>query len=90
MKRAVFIVSAIWGASAAFGQDHLTPETGPLAEEREYHLKVREVFADVWRDSLLQVVFFPAFEPEEMAGIRKKEGGFEAFASKPSSHIYET
>jgi hypothetical protein len=35
-------------------------------------------------------VFFPAFEPEGIAGIRKTENGFEAFASKPSSHIWET
>ncbi|MEY2561540.1 MAG: hypothetical protein QOG51_1955 [Verrucomicrobiota bacterium] len=90
MKRAVFIAIAVHAAAAALAQDHLTPEPGPLADENEYHVKVREVFTEVWRKSVLQVVFFPSFEPEEMAGIRKTENGFEAFASKPSSHIWET
>ena len=91
MKPAVFIALAVHTAAAALAQDHLKPEPGPLADEREYHTKVREVFAEVYRSNvLLQVVFFPAFQPEEIAGIRKTENGFEAFASKPSSHIWET
>ena len=94
MKRILFVASVIVLATAAFAQDHLTPEPGPLAdagEVREYYGKVREVFAEVFRsDLLLQVVFFRAPEPEEMAGIRKTESGFEAFASKPSSYIWET
>jgi hypothetical protein len=94
MKRVLFVATAIVVTTAALGQDHLTPEAGPLAdggEIHEYYGKVREVFADVFRsDLLLQVVFFRAPEPEEMAGIRKTESGFEAFASKPSSYIWET
>lgn len=91
MKRTAFVAIALSIVASARAQDHLTPEPGPLAAEHEYHVKVREVFAEVWRSNLLlQVVFFPAFEPEEMAGIRKKDNGFEAFASKPSSPIYET
>jgi hypothetical protein len=91
MKRAVLTTIAIRVTAAALAQDHLTPEPGPLADEQEYQAKVREVFAEVWHSNmLLEVVFFPAFEPEEMAGIRKTESGFEAFASRPSSHIWET
>jgi hypothetical protein len=94
MKRVLFVAAAIVVTTAALGQDHLTPEPGPLAdagEVREYYVKVREVFAEVFRsDVLVQVVFFRAPEPEEMAGIRKTETGFEAFASKPSSYIWET
>ena len=90
MKRAIFI-AAISTVASALAQDHLTPEPGPLAEEREYHVKVREVFAQVLDSHIvLRVVFFPSFSPEEIAGIRKTEHGFEAFASKPSSHIWET
>jgi hypothetical protein len=91
MKRAMPIAIALSAVAASLAQDHLTPEPGPLADEREYQTKVREVFAEVLDSNvLLQVVFFPAFEPEEVAGIRKTENGFEAFASKPSSHIWET
>jgi len=72
-------------------QDHLTPEPGILAEEDEYFAKIREVFGDTYRgENVLQVVFLPSFELEEIAGIRKTEKGFEAFASKPSSQIWAT
>jgi hypothetical protein len=91
MKRAIFTAIAMNAVAAVLAQDHLTPEPGPLADPREYQTKVREVFAEVLHSNvLLQVMFFPAFEPEEMAGIRKTDSGFEAFASKPSSHIWET
>ena len=74
----------------AAAQDHLTPEGDPFAED-EYHAKIREVFGDVLRrDIVVEVLFVPSFQPEQIAGIRRSEKGFEAFASKPSAHIWTT
>ena len=77
-------------APNAVAQDHLTPEDDPFAQD-EYHAKIREVFADVLHhDILVQVLLVPSFQPEEIAGIRRSEKGFEAFASKPSAQIWTT
>ena len=77
-------------ASNAVAQDHLAPEDDPFAQD-EYHAKIREVFADVLHhDILVQVLLVPSFQPEEIAGIRRSEKGFEAFASKPSAQIWTT
>jgi hypothetical protein len=76
--------------SSAAAQDRLTPEGDPFAQD-EYHAKIREVFADVLRhDIVVQVLLVPSFQPEEVAGIRRGDKGFEAFASKPSAHIWTT
>jgi hypothetical protein len=91
MKTALFFALASCIATIASAQDYLTPQPGILAEEHEYYAKIREVFAEVYKSNvLLQVVLLPSFEPEEIAGIRKTDNGFESFVSKPSSHIWET
>jgi hypothetical protein len=78
-------------ATSAIAQDHLRPEAGDLWNQDEYYTKIRKVFADSLRhDIIVELVFVPSFQPEEIIGIRKKGEGFEAFASKPSSHIWST
>ncbi len=90
MKLLVSLFTAVGLAAATLAQDYLTPETGILAEENEYHAKLRELFAETFRsDIVLQAVFLPSFEPEAIAGIRKTSSGLEAFASRPSYHIAE-
>lgn len=79
-----------WSA-VLLAQDHLTPEPGILAEMDDYHAKIREMFAETLAgEVILQVVFLPSFEVEEIAGIRKTDKGFEAFATKPSSSVWGT
>lgn len=83
-------IALAFAVASAVAQDHLTPEDDPFAQD-EYHAKIREVFADVLRrDIVVQVLLVPSFQPEEIAGIRRSEKGFEAFASKPSAHIWTT
>ena len=78
-------------ATSAIAQDHLRPEAGDLWNRDEYYAKIRKVFADTLRhDIVVELVFVPSFQPEEIIGIRKKGQAFEAFASKPSSHIWST
>jgi hypothetical protein len=83
----IALASAVTTAGA---QEYLTPEDDPFTQDK-YHAKIREVFADVLHhDIVVQVLFVPSFQPEEIAGIRRTEKGFEAFASKPSVHIWTT
>ena len=90
MKTSLSVALALLAVASAVAQDHLTPEDDPFAQD-EYHAKIREVFADVLRhDIVVQVLFVPSFQPEEIAGIRKTEKGLEAFASKPSAQIWTT
>jgi len=85
-----FVALPLLAVSSAVAQDRLIPEDDPFAHD-EYHAKIREVFADVLRcDIVVQLLLVPSFQPEEIAGIRKSEKGFEAFASKPSAHIWTT
>src|SRR3954454_20805878 len=87
----VALLATLGMAYTVVGQDHLTPEEGVLAGAQEYHRMIREVFSEIYHsDIVLQVVFLTAFQPEEIAGIRKTESGFQSFASRPSSHIWET
>jgi hypothetical protein len=92
MKLLVVALLATLGMTyTVVSQDHLTPEEGVLAGGQEYNRMIREVFGEIYHsDIVLKVVFLPAFQPEEIAGIRKTETGFESFASRPSSHIWET
>ncbi|MEY2510791.1 MAG: hypothetical protein QOE26_1554 [Verrucomicrobiota bacterium] len=92
MKSALLLLGTFCAATAiASAQDQLTPDPGILAEKHEYYAKLREVFAEVYRSNVvLQVVLLPSFEPEEIAGIRETDAGFEAFVAKPSSIIWET
>jgi hypothetical protein len=90
MKLAIIAFAMFTAAETAVAQDHLIPETGVLAQDEGYHIKLTELLAETLRgDSVLQVVFLPSFQPEAVAGIRKAGNGFEAFASKPSYHIAE-
>ena len=90
-KSSLFSVLVCCLATVASGQDHLTPEPGIFGDEHDYFVKVREVFAEVYLTKvILQVVVLPSFQPEEIAGIRKTDAGFEAFVAKPSSIIWET
>ena len=90
MRRDFCLATTAFAVASAVAQDHLTPETDPLTKD-EYHARIREVFADVLRrDFVVQVLLVPSFQPEEIAGIRRSDKGFEAFASKPSSHIWTT
>lgn len=82
---AVFTVLARSGAA----EDHLVPEPGIFGQLDEYELKVRQVFAGAYDpDVLLRVVIIASFRPEEVAGIRKTDKGYEAFAMKPSSTVW--
>ncbi len=75
----------------AVAQEHLTPEKDVLAGPNQYHVKISRVFAEPLRhDILVQALFLPSFQLEELIGIRKAKTGFEAFASKPSSQIWTT
>ncbi len=90
MKTRLRLALALFSVSSAVAQDRLTPEDDPFAQD-EYHAKIREVFADVLgHDIVVQVLLVPSFQPEEITGIRRSEKGFEAFASKPSAHIWTT
>src|SRR4029077_6369255 len=90
MKTRQCLGVALFAVASAVAQEHLTPEDDPLSRD-EYHAKIREVFADVLhRDIVVQVLLVPSFQPDAIAGVRRSEKGFEAFASKPSAHIWTT
>jgi hypothetical protein len=81
---------ALFAVPSGIAQDCLTPEDDPFGRD-EYYAKIREVFADVLRrDIVVEVLLVPSFQPEEIAGIRRTDKGFEAFASMPSAHIWTT
>src|SRR6266481_266390 len=91
MRAALVITIACWPAILSVSQDHLSPEPGILAKEDDYYLKLRDVFAEVYRSKVvLQVVLIPSFQAEEIVGIRKTDKGFEAFAPTPSSSVWST
>jgi hypothetical protein len=88
-RRALFAIITAFVVGTAVAQDHLRPDANPPPDE--YYAKIREVFADVLRsDIVVQVLLVPSFQPEEVAGIRRSKKGFEAFAAKPSAHIWTT
>jgi hypothetical protein len=90
VRKLLCLAIALFAIASALAQDHLKPEGDPLTQD-EYHGKIREVFANVLRhDIIVQVLLVPSFQPEEIAGIRRSEKGFEAFASKPSAQIWTT
>jgi hypothetical protein len=71
MRNAVATV-AILVATSAVAQDRLRPEAGVLWDRDEYYAKIREAFADTLKhDIVVQIVFVPSFQPEEIAGIRR-------------------
>lgn len=89
MQIAICVALTAFAARTALAQDHLTPDPTPPPEQ--YFAKIREVFADVLRnDIIVQELVVPSFQPEEIVGIRRSDKGFEAFASKPSSHVWLT
>jgi hypothetical protein len=88
---ALFIPIVCCATGGAVAQDYLTPERDVFAGPDQYYVKMRQVFAEPLRHHiLLQVLYVPSFQLEELIGIRKSESGFEAFASKPSTHIWTT
>jgi hypothetical protein len=90
IQRSLCLATTTFALATAVAQDYLTPEPDSLSQD-EYYTKIREVFADVLhRDIVVQVLLVPSFQPEEIAGIRRIDKGFEAFTSKPSSHIWTT
>ncbi len=90
-KRTSILFAATLIVHIACAQEHLVPEPGILAEADEYHAKIRQVFASAYADDvILRVVSLVSFQPEEVAGIRKTGGGYEAFVITPSSTIWNT
>jgi hypothetical protein len=90
MKSAIIALALFAAAVSALAQDHLIPERGVFTQDEAYHIKVRELLAEAFGGEIvLQAVFLPSFEPEAIAGIRKTDNGFEAFASRSSYHIAE-
>ncbi|MEY2573135.1 MAG: hypothetical protein QOJ87_1348 [Verrucomicrobiota bacterium] len=88
MKPAIIALALFASGMTVLAKDHLIPERGVFTQDEGYHIKVRELLAEAFDgDIVLQAVFLPSFQPEGIAGIRKTENGFEAFASRPSYHI---
>ncbi|HEY4256483.1 MAG TPA: hypothetical protein VGM66_04645 [Candidatus Udaeobacter sp.] len=91
MKNAVLTLIGCCAAASVLAQDYLIPEDDVFAGPDQYYVKMRQVFAEpLHHDILLQVLYLPSFQLEQLVGIRKNDSGFEAFASKPSTQIWTT
>jgi hypothetical protein len=91
MKFLILLIAGVSMILTAAAQERLEPASEKEFYRTRYHGKIRQVFAAAYReDVILRVVMVPSFRPESIAGIRKTDRGYEAFAIAPQTAIYDT